>query len=223
MLARDMMQDEAADLAKTNAVQLIRRWFEEAWRDGRVEVASEIFAPHFVLHSQIGDIRDLELLKSSVLEFRTALEAWTGDWEICGENGRYVCTFWFEGRHTGPLFGSPPTGERMQYRSTETVVVDGCLVVEAWQSCNYRYVTEAPSLVVSRTNALAQCERLWQLTPREASVAKLIMDGLSDKEIAVRLALATASVSKYVGTILRKSDAPTRTQLAERAGVVRVG
>jgi DNA-binding NarL/FixJ family response regulator len=49
------------------------------------------------------------------------------------------------------------------------------------------------------------------------------MLGHADKEIADQLALATASVSKYLRAVLRKAGVASRTALAERAGRLRLG
>jgi DNA-binding CsgD family transcriptional regulator len=51
------------------------------------------------------------------------------------------------------------------------------------------------------------------LSPREREVAALVADGLSNKQIARRLALAVGSVKDHVHRIL------TKTGLANRAGV----
>lgn len=51
------------------------------------------------------------------------------------------------------------------------------------------------------------------LTPREQQVLQGIVDGLSDKEISVRLDLATLTVRTHVKHIYRKMQVNSRTQL----------
>lgn len=52
---------------------------------------------------------------------------------------------------------------------------------------------------------------LHTLTAREREILGLLVDGLSDREIANRLSLSHRTVSNHVGRILAKLDAPSRT------------
>jgi DNA-binding CsgD family transcriptional regulator len=54
---------------------------------------------------------------------------------------------------------------------------------------------------------------LAALTPREADVAVLVVDGLADREIAERLFLSHHTVSQYVKRIYRKLDVDSRVAL----------
>jgi DNA-binding CsgD family transcriptional regulator len=54
---------------------------------------------------------------------------------------------------------------------------------------------------------------LATLTPREAEVAGLVVDGLADREIAERLFLSRHTVSQYVKRIYRKLDVESRVGL----------
>ncbi|WP_221584716.1 LuxR family transcriptional regulator [Microbacterium sp. G2-8] len=62
------------------------------------------------------------------------------------------------------------------------------------------------------------------LTPREKDVARLVLDELTDREIADRLHLSPRTVNVHVGRILRKLDITGRRaltpELARRSGVV---
>lgn len=55
------------------------------------------------------------------------------------------------------------------------------------------------------------------LTPREREVLQLVVDGLSDKEIAVALGVARNTASIHVGRLREKLGAPSRTALAALA------
>ncbi len=54
---------------------------------------------------------------------------------------------------------------------------------------------------------------LAPLTPREREVAALVVDGLSDREIAQHLSLSHHTVSQYVKRIFRKLDVDSRVAL----------
>jgi DNA-binding CsgD family transcriptional regulator len=58
----------------------------------------------------------------------------------------------------------------------------------------------------------------WGITPREADVLTLIIEGCSNRDIAERLVLSIRTVEKHVESLLRKTGTRTRTQLARRAG-----
>jgi LuxR family maltose regulon positive regulatory protein len=55
------------------------------------------------------------------------------------------------------------------------------------------------------------------LTTREREVLKLIAEGLSNREIAARLFIATSTVKGYVHSLLRKLEADSRTKAISRA------
>jgi DNA-binding NarL/FixJ family response regulator len=69
-------------------------------------------------------------------------------------------------------------------------------------------------------------ERLSSLgvTPREIEVLDLVSEGLSNRDIAARLYLSHRTVEKHVESLLRKTGARSRTQLAAvRADALRPG
>ena len=55
-----------------------------------------------------------------------------------------------------------------------------------------------------------------RLTPRERAIAALVADGLSNKEIAVRLGIELCTVKNHVHHILEKLHVSRRTQAAAR-------
>jgi DNA-binding NarL/FixJ family response regulator len=54
------------------------------------------------------------------------------------------------------------------------------------------------------------------LTPREIQVARLIADGLSNREVARRLLISVATVKDHVHSILTKTGLPGRAAVAAR-------
>lgn len=60
-------------------------------------------------------------------------------------------------------------------------------------------------------------DKQLKVTPRESEVCRLIADGYSNKEIAVRLHIAVHTVKSHVHSILEKLGARTRAQIAARA------
>jgi DNA-binding CsgD family transcriptional regulator len=68
-------------------------------------------------------------------------------------------------------------------------------------------------LELERESAVISLEALAGLTPREAEVAMLVVDGLADREIAEQLFLSHHTVSQYVKRIYRKLDVDSRVGL----------
>lgn len=62
---------------------------------------------------------------------------------------------------------------------------------------------------------------LWDLTPRERDVLRLLADGLTNREIAERLVVSHHTVHRHVTNVLRKLGLSSRTAAAARA--VRAG
>ena len=68
-------------------------------------------------------------------------------------------------------------------------------------------------------------EMLRRLTPRERDVLQALGEGLSDKEIALRLTVSCGTTRDYVSSILRKLGVESRLQavlLAVKHGVLRI-
>ena len=61
---------------------------------------------------------------------------------------------------------------------------------------------------------LALPSRFAGLTPTEETVAELVGQGLSNREIAAELHLAEGTVKNHISALLRKTQVPDRTRLA---------
>jgi DNA-binding NarL/FixJ family response regulator len=64
---------------------------------------------------------------------------------------------------------------------------------------------------------LAPATDLRGLTPRELQVLGLVIEGWSNRQIAVALIVTPRTVATHLEHILAKLDAPTRTLAAVRA------
>lgn len=63
---------------------------------------------------------------------------------------------------------------------------------------------------------LQAAARRFHLTPREAAVLELILQGLCAREIAARLQIAQATVGEYFKHLSAKTDAHGRAQMIAR-------
>lgn len=107
---------------------LARRWFDEGWSRGRLEVADEIFAPDFVLG---GERVGPEGPRRSVVARRTAFAGLTVEIRLQVAEGPWVAT-WFvtRARHVGEFAGLAPTGRAVTSEGVQLWRVRDGLVVE---------------------------------------------------------------------------------------------
>lgn len=61
------------------------------------------------------------------------------------------------------------------------------------------------------------CSTYWRLTPRQAQVLELVLDGHSNKAIATTLSCSTKTVELHVSAILSKTQCASRTSLVGTA------
>jgi DNA-binding CsgD family transcriptional regulator len=94
------------------------------------------------------------------------------------------------------------------------------LGAESWFR-DHGYPAVASACRAMRTGQTETMPAPWVhlgITRREADVLELVVEGLSNREIAERLFLSVRTVEKHVESLLRKTATRTRTQLARWAG-----
>jgi predicted ester cyclase len=114
---------------------LLRRYYQEAWQEGRVEVLAELFSPAFIDHHPdqrpptVGNDHPREIAQ----EFRAALP----DLQITVEDliavddkgvGRVIVS----GTDRGGFMGAAPSGRRVSVSAIDIVRIAGGQAVEHW-------------------------------------------------------------------------------------------
>ena len=114
---------------------VIRRWCDEGWTKGHVEVADELIHPNFKVHGAGGQVIEpgVEGLKQLILAWRTGFpDAVQRVEDIMAIDDTVIVRLVWEGTHLGEFMGTPASGKTV---SVETIgidrVVDG-KVVEGW-------------------------------------------------------------------------------------------
>jgi steroid delta-isomerase-like uncharacterized protein len=99
-------------------VPLVRRFYEEVWNRGNLDVAEEVFADDFVRHDlRPGDAAPgAEGQKAIAAAFRRAFPDLVFAVDFAFGNDEYVAGRWTAtGTHRGAWAGVAPTGRRMRF------------------------------------------------------------------------------------------------------------
>lgn len=115
-------------------VERMRFFVEQVQEGGRFHLIDELVHPGF-RNRTIGPGQRDGL--DGVRDFMTALHEAFSDLRIeilhCVGDGDLVATHkMFRGRHTGPWFGAPPSGELVEFRVMDVIGFQDGLLVEHW-------------------------------------------------------------------------------------------
>jgi predicted ester cyclase len=95
-----------------------RRFMEEGFGQGKLEVLDEVLDPGFVCYdpnSEAGEVRGADTMKQEIEWFRSAVPDLTYTVEDQVAEGDEVVTRWKAiGTHQGEFFGVAPTGNRIE-------------------------------------------------------------------------------------------------------------
>jgi predicted ATPase/DNA-binding CsgD family transcriptional regulator len=125
----------------------------------------------------------------------------------------------------GYAFERPERARHERAQAAARAAVGAAAFAAAWAAggalSSVEAAAEASRLVADLLDAGGAPPAAHGLTPREATVLRLVAAGRSDREIADDLFISRRTASKHVATILAKLDVPTRAAAATRA--VRLG
>jgi len=114
---------------------IARRFFEEAFNSGNLDVVDELASPELVNHDAAlpEPTVGTEAAKASIRAYREAFPDLRISIELQVAEGEYVTTRWSaRGTHQGDLMGMPATEKQATVTGiTIDRIVDG-LVVESW-------------------------------------------------------------------------------------------
>jgi steroid delta-isomerase-like uncharacterized protein len=114
---------------------LVRRFYEEAWAKGELDVADELFADDYVRHDlRAGDpTPGPEGQKEIAAAFRAAFPDLIWQIDFLLADGDFVVGRWTAtGTHLGPWAGVEPTGRPMRFSAINVFRFEGGKVVELW-------------------------------------------------------------------------------------------
>ena len=115
---------------------LVRRYFEETWDKGNLDLIDELFTTDFVRHSPTateGEVRGQEGFESLVSMYRSALtDLRVSIEDLIAEGDRVVTRWTARGTHQGELMGNAPTGNQTTVRGILVDRISGGKIEEEW-------------------------------------------------------------------------------------------
>jgi steroid delta-isomerase-like uncharacterized protein len=126
---------DAAEATALNRV-IVRRYFEEVWNQGRLDVLDELLDPDYINHTPSTPNPPLGPagLKPIVAEFRTAFPDLLFRIEdLFATPNRAVARVVMTGTHRGSLFGIPPTGRSVEVNQINIEQIARGRIVEHWR------------------------------------------------------------------------------------------
>ena len=122
-------------MAPADNKQLVRRFYEEAWRDGELGVIDELFADDYVRH----DLRPGDPppgprgMRQITADFRAAFPDLSFVVDIMVADGDLVAARWTaSGTNTGPWGGMAPTGRTATLSGVNIFRFEHDKVAEIW-------------------------------------------------------------------------------------------
>ena len=119
-------------------VQIMRRWFQEVWNEGRIETIHELFSPAGVAHGQESpeaELRGPTEFEAFVKKTRSAfpdMQLAVEDVFATGDKG--VLRWSGVMKHTGDAMGMPASGRTVRLRGITLVRFADGKVVESWDN-----------------------------------------------------------------------------------------
>lgn len=114
---------------------LLRRYFDEAWNQGQVELLDELVAPHFVNHNPIfpnlppgpDSLKpNFATLRSTFPDIHFTIE------DMVSEGDKVVTRFTCQGTHQGDWRGIAPTGRPVKIAGIQTNRLNNGQIIEQW-------------------------------------------------------------------------------------------
>jgi steroid delta-isomerase-like uncharacterized protein len=117
---------------------LVHRWFEEVWNQGREDTIQELFAANGIGHG----LGEGEATVHGPAEFKTFARNLRGSLpdvrisveDTVAEGDRVAVRVLLTGSHTGHGLGVAPTGRKVSVAGVIIVRISGGQIVEGWNS-----------------------------------------------------------------------------------------
>lgn len=112
---------------------VVRRFFDELWSGGRIELADELLAPHHRHHVSGQLIEGREAVKEMARDMLGAFPDLRFDIEdALAADDKVLIRWTAHATHSVELDGVPATGKRLSWTGMDLVRLEGGRIVELW-------------------------------------------------------------------------------------------
>jgi steroid delta-isomerase-like uncharacterized protein len=113
---------------------IVRRFFDEAWNQGRTEILNEIVAPDYASHNKLDvEVLGPEGLREAITDQRTSFpDLETTIEDLFAEGDRVVVRAVDRGTFEQPFLGMEPTGRRFEITWIDIFRIEDGKLAEAW-------------------------------------------------------------------------------------------
>jgi steroid delta-isomerase-like uncharacterized protein len=119
--------------------QIVRRYMEECWNQGKVNVVSELLASNCRFHDEVFPHltsgadnlrRHIESCRSGFPDLKFTID------DTIAERDEVVVHWTASGTHKGPFLGMQPTNKKANVSGTSIYRVENSKIVESWANWN---------------------------------------------------------------------------------------
>ncbi|MFD1512538.1 ester cyclase [Halomarina rubra] len=121
--------------------EVVRRYYEVAFNEGRIDLLDELIAKSVVNHDPISDetltpeeargfegfVRHVEAARAAFPDAMVTIE------EMLAEDDKVLVRFTFEGTNEGPFAGFEPTGNHVKGSNMVLMRLADGMIVERWE------------------------------------------------------------------------------------------
>ena len=120
-------------MSSDSNLSIARRFFNECWVQGKIDVLDEIMAPGHVHHLPGEDLNGPEEIKTIIRDLRIAFPDMriTIEDEIISQD-KVVFRWTTRCTHMGDFYGMPPTGNTIEYGGIDIIRFEKGRIVELW-------------------------------------------------------------------------------------------
>lgn len=113
----------------------------DLWNTGELESIDRVYANDFIAHwppsSEVPERRGIEGVRFGITRIRTAFPDWHEQvLDIFGSNDRVITRYMSTGTHSGPFWGIPPTGRKIEIQEMSIYRCVDQRIVEQWCICD---------------------------------------------------------------------------------------
>lgn len=120
--------------------EIVRRYYEDAFNDGRTELLDELIAEDVLNHDPVSDetlspeeargfegfVRHVEAARAAFRDATVTIE------DMIAEDDTVLVRFVFTGTHEGPFAGIEPTGNQMSMSNMFLMRIEDGKIAERW-------------------------------------------------------------------------------------------